>query len=176
MHYNQKATPSETTEPTTSGASELGDSGATEPSKSAAMEHGLYADDVRDKWIRETPAGYLRLCKLRALLRAGQQSRGEDTIEHQVGQLPSSVFEHRGSATMQREICTASHMTRPCEPNITPDAKRQPGEGTRQIRATLPTETKRKLNACTQATQKVMQGGKKNAEGPPWSLLRLAAT
>ena len=149
MHYNQKATPSETTEPTTSGASELGDSGATEPSKSAAMEHGLSADDVRDKWIRETPAGYLRLCKLRTLLSVVQPVC---------------------------KLCTASHMTRPCEPNITPDAKRQPGEGTRQIRATLPTETKRKLNACTQATQKVMQGGKKNAEGPPWSLLRLAAT
>ena len=146
--------------------------GATEPScstdvktcGSAAMGRGSL-DDIQDSWIRETPAEYMRLCELRATMRVEQQFHSKDSTEQPVRHLPTGAIEHGDSGTTERGSCAASHMSRPYEPYITPDTMKQLGAGSGNVPVTLAAEAKRKLDECTQTSQKEMQGRKNHKCG-----------
>ena len=146
------------------GAIEPSCSADVKTSKSADMERGsLY--DVQDKWSRESPAEYLRLCELRATMRIEQQFQSKDSTEHPVRQLPTGSIEHSDPGTTKSRSCAAAHRARPCEPNITPDTRRQPGAESGNVHVTLPVSPKRKLDECTQTSPKETPGGKKHKGG-----------
>ena len=125
--------------------------GATEPSCSADVKTGGSAAMERGS----------------ATMRVEQQFQSKESTEHPVGQLPTGAIEHIDSGTTERGSCAASHMVRPYEPYITTDTRRQPGTGSGNIPVTLPAAAKRKLDECTQTSQRKMQGRKEHKCGGP---------
>ena len=122
---------------------------------------------IKTEGNREVEEGCLSLPNYRGIVTRSISIKfqSKDSTEHPVRQLPTGPIEHSDPGTTKSRSCAAAHRARPCEPNITPDTRRQPGAESGNVHVTPPVSPKRKLDECTQTSPKETPGGKKHKGG-----------